>query len=118
MSVRLEMEIAQNIRTARGSGVTITLVVANQHGVDVASAFYAVRCSSMHGGSPLISKSLVHGINVTVSGKEITLTIDLNSRDTALLDPGEYYHEAAAVLSDGAVVTLFSGQLRIDPTPS
>jgi hypothetical protein len=112
------METSQNVRVVQGSDVTITVVVTNEHGVEVVSALYTVRHSAMDRRPPVISKSLVHGIHINVCDKEITFKIGLDRSDTEGLEANGYHHEAVAVLADGAVVPLFSGELHIDRRPS
>ena len=116
------MDRNQNARIAAGDDRLLSIAVANPSGADLTGlqARYILARSAYDPRPPLISKTTGAGITISTSnvppGYALVLQVTLANDDTALLDPGWYYHEASIEQLSGAVSTVMNGQVRLDPT--
>lgn len=116
------MRTQQDARLAAGDSRALNIAVANPSGLDITGlqAAYIVSSSAIGPDTPIISKTTGAGIEVVTSppppaGYQFVLKITLDNNDTDDVEPGWYYHEAMVTFNNLAVVTVMTGQLRIDP---
>jgi hypothetical protein len=86
------------------------------------TASYVISRSAMKPAPPIVLKTSPGDITIVLppsplpAGYEAVLNVALSNNDTATVPPGWYYHEAMIELTDGSVVTVMNGILRLDPT--
>jgi hypothetical protein len=119
------MRYKQNVRLQAGDDRTLSIAVLNSGSFDMTgmSARYVVARTAFDPRPPLIDKTSAAGITIVLppnpavpAGYGAVLNVVLDNNDTAALAPGWYYHEAEVTLTDGTVITVMSGDLRLDPS--
>lgn len=108
----------QDTRFCAGDNKTLNVSITNPSGAGVSglAAYYIIATAPM--GKRLVSKASPTDITIAPGTDPIAivLTIGLRNDDTADLEPGDYYHEAMLKLSNGSLVTVMSGNIRLDPS--
>jgi hypothetical protein len=117
------MRTQQDARLAAGDTRTLNIAVANLAGTDITglTAKYIVAPSNPGPTTPIITKQSGAGVAIITTppipaGYDFIVRVSLANDDTDDVPPGWYYHEAMVTFANNAVVTVMTGQLRIDPS--
>jgi hypothetical protein len=114
------MPIIQNFAMPAGNAVDLNFDVDPDEGVSMVGSNVFWSAFKQSFGVPqrsdlVIKKTSDFGIQVTDSALA-KFTVSLEEADTVDLDPGNYYHEAVIVDTEGDQVTVTTGIMTITQT--